>query len=229
VDTLPLFVYYLALHRALVVLAGILCIFLGYRLFVVGLGRNLTVDGQREESISAEVSKFKFAARNLAPGTAFALFGAVVVGGMALSRPPEISLELLGSTGSRVKAEFRGEDVRSIPEASATSALGHLERGDTIAARETARRAAITLAEQSNTVAWVLLKTDSDLPVAFKLADAAVAVRPDSANFLHTLSQVSLAQGDVEHAREFLARAATIDPKYDAQLHKELARSDARR
>ena len=225
-DTLPLFVYYLALHRALIVLAGILSIILGYRLFVVGLGRQSTADSGREESISAEVSKFKIQARNLAPGTAFALFGAVMVGGMALHRPPEISLDLLDGKDGRVKAEMRGEDIRNNPEASVASALSQLERGDKGAAREAARSAARNLAEQSNTVAWVLLKTEADLPVAFKFADAAVAVRPDDASFLHTLSQVLLAQGDIQRARESLARAAAIDPKYEAQL-KELANRGA--
>jgi tetratricopeptide (TPR) repeat protein len=221
-DTLPLFVLYLALHRALIVLAGILSIFLGYRLFIAGLGRGSTADGRREESISAEVSKFKISARNLAPGTAFALFGALMVGGMALYRPPEISLDLLGSSGSRVKAELRGEDAGTAPEASATAALGHLERGEKVAARDTAKRVAGTLAGQSNTVAWVLLKTESDLPIAYKLADAAVAVAPDEPKYLHTLSQVLLAQGDLERARKTLARAAALDPKYETQL-KELA------
>ena len=58
-------------ERILIVVAGIICIYLGYLLFVKG------VSG--EASIKAQKSNVKFQLSNAAPGIFFALFGALIL------------------------------------------------------------------------------------------------------------------------------------------------------
>ena len=81
-----LYVAYLLIWRVSVVLCGAICIYLGYRLFVIGI--------QSENSdIIAGDGAYSVTLKNYAPGTAFALFGAILVGSMVLSSPADVNLQ----------------------------------------------------------------------------------------------------------------------------------------
>ena len=85
-------IVYLTLFRLGIIAAGIISIFLGYRLFCRGVwpdssnGNGTTVD--------AEIAGQRFTLKNAAPGTCFALFGVIIISVMFASGPPELSQEI---------------------------------------------------------------------------------------------------------------------------------------
>lgn len=99
-DETVVYLLYLASWRLAVVGAGAMCIYLGYRLFALGFDA-----GKTEMQFDRGGSSVKL--RNLAPGTAFALFGAVLIGTLVVSAPPEIIFSD-GPEGPRVL--LRGGD-----------------------------------------------------------------------------------------------------------------------
>jgi len=85
------FLLYAACFRLAIIAAGMVSIVLGYRLFRAGIG-----DGTAKSpgnAIQAEVGTLKFALRNYAPGTAFALFGVIMVSVMLAQGNPELTIK----------------------------------------------------------------------------------------------------------------------------------------
>jgi len=80
------FLIYATLFRLAVIAAGVLIIVLGYRLFLQGLA-------SRDETDAAlEGGGFKLTLKNAAPGTSFALFGAVLISVMVIQGSPELNI-----------------------------------------------------------------------------------------------------------------------------------------
>jgi hypothetical protein len=86
-SAIMLYILYLSLWRFIVVLCGALSIYLGYRLFVIGYSQG----GSHMKGAFGGVS---VAFRNFAPGTAFALFGAILIAVMVAVSPAEVNLSL---------------------------------------------------------------------------------------------------------------------------------------
>jgi len=85
-DLLTSFLIYATLFRLAVIAAGALIIVLGYRLFLQGLASGDETDA------SLEGGGFKLALKNAAPGTSFALFGAVLISVMVIQGSPELDI-----------------------------------------------------------------------------------------------------------------------------------------
>lgn len=69
----------IALFKIAVVAAGVGSIYLGYRLFSAGVFA-APAPGKQSAELEARVGEYKLTFRRAAPGTIFALFGAVLVG-----------------------------------------------------------------------------------------------------------------------------------------------------
>lgn len=80
------FLIYATLIRLAVIAAGALIIVLGYRLFLQGL------EVRDETDASIEGGGFKLSLKNAAPGTCFALFGAVLISVMVVQGSPELDI-----------------------------------------------------------------------------------------------------------------------------------------
>ncbi|MCL7943688.1 tetratricopeptide repeat protein [Marinobacter sp. ATCH36] len=80
------FLIYATLFRLAVIAAGVLIIVLGYRLFLQGLA------SRDETDASVEGGGFKLTLKNAAPGTSFALFGAVLISVMVIQGSPELDI-----------------------------------------------------------------------------------------------------------------------------------------
>jgi hypothetical protein len=108
-ELLPYLVY-LGLWRLAVVLCGALSIYLGYKLFALGLHAAQT-------EMAASGGGMGIKVRNMAPGTAFALFGACVIVVMITNAPAEIevvatpvpsSLAAAGGPEEQIRVKLRG-------------------------------------------------------------------------------------------------------------------------
>ncbi|MEM7333125.1 MAG: hypothetical protein AAF490_13630 [Chloroflexota bacterium] len=82
-------IFYLAAYRLGIITAGIVSIYLGYRLFLSGLFP-YAIEGS---SFSAEVAGATFSLQSAAPGIFFALFGIIVIIVMILRSPPEFKFK----------------------------------------------------------------------------------------------------------------------------------------
>ena len=95
-------VLYLAVYRLGIIGAGIVSIYVGYRLFLSGLFP-YAVEGS---AFSAEVAGATFSLQNAAPGLFFALFGTIVIIVMILRSPAEFKYK----TSSGDEVSMRGAD-----------------------------------------------------------------------------------------------------------------------
>jgi len=80
------YLIYAALYRLGVIAAGVVCVVLGYRLFLKGVS-----GGSDGTSAEASVGNFELSISNAAPGTCFALFGAALIVAMVVEAPPSFS------------------------------------------------------------------------------------------------------------------------------------------
>ena len=78
---------YLLIFRLSIVFVGLISIVLGYRLFVKGVFQSSDT-GKNGSEFSAKVGDMNLTFKNAAPGTLFALFGAVLIVVMIIYAPP---------------------------------------------------------------------------------------------------------------------------------------------
>jgi len=217
-DTLTVFVLYLAVFRLAIIGTGIMSVLLGYLLLVKGVfpKTGMKAPGKGEE-VTAQFAGAKFTLRNVTPGTCFALFGVLVIAVMLFKAPPEVTLEFLEKGG--VKAVLRGGEVGEVPSHS-SKALAYLNQGDKMKASGTVQEALGLLAGPLNDFAWVLSKTDPESPQAGLLADLAVSITPRDPNFLHTLAEIQYKDGKKQEAMKTLEKASRLNPIFKDQLEK---------
>ncbi len=192
---------YLFFSRLLIVAAGVTSLILGYRLFVRGIQ---TRPGEAGSTIESSVAGAHFTVKNAAPGTAFALFGAMLVIVMLVQSSPSVTLETLNKyrttaepaasasepqtpSETSEKLTIRGEDQNTI--SSITKQGIELERRNDLADAERAYREAVTtMAEPMNDLAWIYLGSNR-AKEALGLAGLAVQLRPDEPRYADTLNK----------------------------------------
>jgi len=81
-DNEPMIILYLMTYRLAIIVSGIVCIVIGYRLFYKGALAS-------DSSVKIDFSKLEFIFKNVAPGTLFAGFGMIIISLMILSGNPE--------------------------------------------------------------------------------------------------------------------------------------------
>jgi tetratricopeptide (TPR) repeat protein len=217
-DDLNVFVIYLTLFRLAIIAAVIISIVLGYRLFVRGVfPRGDIPQSAGGHSVDAEVAGAKFRLLNAAPGTCFALFGAIILVAMFLTGGPKGTFESAAKGDQKVT--LRGDDFEETLSQS-KRALDYLEQGDRDKAREAVVDALEKLAPLLNDFAWVLFKTSAESTQALWLAEIAVDTAPRNPNFLHTLAEIQYHTGNKAAALQTLEKAQAIAPSYSEQLEK---------
>jgi tetratricopeptide (TPR) repeat protein len=94
------FLIYATLFRLAVIGVGALAIYLGYRLFTIGLDEPAKLS-TAEARAKMDALEVRFLVRNAAPGTVFALFGAVIIAVMLNQGSPEL---IIGDLRTATKA-----------------------------------------------------------------------------------------------------------------------------
>lgn len=215
--TTETFIVYLAIHRLLIFVAGIVSITLGYRLLIRGLPVGVAGE-EHTQSVEATFGNAKLSATNLAPGSLFALFGAVMIASVALYRPPEITLDRIDKENVHTSTSFRGVEQAAKGDATAAEALVLLEKGDRAAAGTMAAQVVQSSAAQWNNLAWVMSATGDHIDMAEALARAAVTAAPNNAQYLHTLATVQRSRGESEAALSNLRKAAKFDSEFKTMV-----------
>jgi tetratricopeptide (TPR) repeat protein len=193
---------YLLISRLAIVSAGIVSMVIGYRLFCRGIG---VAAGQSESStIESSFAGINLSLKNAAPGSAFALFGAVLISVMLIQSSPSVTWEsaqkMQDTASSKVpnvttetKLQMRGDNPDSASIAGLTNLGRELEkRGKTVEAARAYRQAVTIMAEPMNDLAWIYLNSGKT-PEAVNLARLAVQLTPDESRFRDTLSNAEAA------------------------------------
>jgi tetratricopeptide (TPR) repeat protein len=194
-------VLYLLVSRLAIVSAGVVNMVIGYRLFCRGIATTAT--SGPGSTIESSVAGVNFSVKNAAPGTAFALFGAILISVMLIESSPSVTWESVSkwqtASGSQApgetaeKLQLRGDSQNAGSLVSLTNLGRELEsRGKTAEAERAYQEAVTAMAEPMNDLAWVYLNS-SRAKQALGLATLAVELRPDEPRYADTLAKVRAA------------------------------------
>jgi hypothetical protein len=195
-------ILYLSVFRLSIIAVGALSIYLGYKLFIAGVG---TAQGGEGAGVEASLGGSTFALKNAAPGTFFALFGVVIIASMLINAPAEIKYNK-GSTGSDAQD--------STPVLAETLTMrGDNENKDPNKVYDKA------LAGRLNNYAWDLFeKKETDAALTFAML--ANHVHPQQGNIIDTIAEFLFTLGRFEEALQFKQKAILADSSLDSNLKK---------
>ncbi|MBU4260275.1 MAG: hypothetical protein KKC76_00150 [Proteobacteria bacterium] len=220
------FLIYTTFFRLSVIGAGLVCIILGYRLFLRG------VMPQQTSDVEGQAGDVRLTVKNAAPGTCFALFGCIIIAVMLVKGGPELVIEELDKVGKNQAAH---EDVvrriqmkggaadAGLSESGEFAALLKfgisLERNGDDAAAMSAYGKALSIpdtplieaAKAFNQIACLYLtqkRTDEALP----LARLAVQVDKENGVYHDTLANVLYKKEDFAEAVMHARQAVTLMP-----------------
>ena len=192
---------YLLMSRLAILAAGVVCVVLGYKLFCKGIGTSSS--SGPGSTIESSVVGARFSVKNAAPGTAFALFGAILIVVMLIQSSPSVTLETMskwktsteaqrpGASEQTEKLVMRGNGQDSISSLTAQG-IEYEKRGDTANAERAYRQAVTLVAEPINDLAWIYVGSGR-AKEAIGLATIAVQLRPDEPRFADTLAKANAA------------------------------------
>lgn len=209
VDATRFFYLYVILYRVGILVAGIICMILGYRLFIKGISYERSNDATE---LKAKSDKFAITLKSTAPGIFFALFGSAIISVMILKGGPEWS----NTSENGAIVHVRSVDAKTPPELVASiSALNDMgiafeQKGDNVQAEECYLKAIARAAIPINNLAWLYQKM-GNTEQAFHLAEVAILSDSENPKILHTLSVILCKKGETERAVSLIEKAAGID------------------
>jgi tetratricopeptide (TPR) repeat protein len=216
------FLIYLTLYRLAIIAAGVVSIVLGYRLFVRGVFPSLGTT--QESAVQVTVAGSGFTLKNAAPGTAFGLFGVILVTVMLAQGSPELTYKTLQKAAAVTPDDtmpfeltMRGKSPGGFDPSLVQKGVEDERAGSPAHAIEDYKEALSNMALPMNQLAWLYLqqgRTDDALPLARLAAD----LSPDDAAILETLAEVLAKHGDRQEAIRWMEKAAAVDPKYRDKL-----------
>ena len=196
-------IVYLALFRLSIIAVGAMSIFLGYKLFVQGI---FAPDGGEGSGLEAELGTTKFALKNAAPGTFFALFGVIVISVMIINSPPELN--------------YSRDGRPSASTASPETSKANIDYSETFALRGVGEADDIKkLAESLNNYAWDFHDSGMNREAA-KFARLADQISPDTAAILDTLAEMLYAEKEYSEALEYKIKAAGLNEEFAKDMEK---------
>jgi hypothetical protein len=216
-DIAPIFLIYITLFRLAIIAAGVVSIVLGYRLFFRAVGR--ADGGDQGTSFDANIAGSGFTLKNAAPGIFFALFGVLVISIMFAQGSPELTLETLKDAA---RVEGRGEPAPALARLTLRGKDYPLQtliqqgveaehRNDIPGAMRAYQDALVLIATPMNHLAWLYQqhgRSDEGLP----LAQLAVQLSPEKAEFLDTLAVILCKTGKQSEALPVMEKAARLQP-----------------
>lgn len=217
------FIIYAALFRLSVIAAGTACVYMGYRLFVLGV---MPRDGSQ---IDAQAGEIRLSLKNAAPGTIFALFGAVIIGLMLWQGNPQADETI------KTAATDAGGGTTTVTRTASLRGGAEFEVGLTTAhALAAAGQHDDAIRAFGRLLADPTLSLDDAAGPMFGIADAMLSagradeahtyasivqtVRPESAEVYHLIARIQEARGQRQNALRAMERAASLDNAYAGAL-----------
>lgn len=212
------FILYVTLFRLAIIAAGVISIFLGYRLFCRGVWPE--AKGRDGTAVEAKLGGSSFTLKNAAPGTCFALFGVLIISLTFVKGSPEFTLEVLNTAGLMQEIRETRPDSQRIRIRGKEKTLHILtqegiafeNKGETDRAIKSYQEAVALMATPMNHLAWQYQR-QGKFDEALSLARLAVQLKPDEAQFLDTLAVILCKLGQRPEAVRYMEKAATLNPQ----------------
>ena len=222
------FIMYVILFRLSIIIAGIISIILGYRLFCRGIGSEKSAG--RGAELNAEIGSTKFTLKNAAPGIFFALFGVVIISVMFAAGGPELTLKTLREsaengqiTGEVSKTglleqelKLRGNNQDAISNFTERG-LDFEDKKNTAEAIENYEKALSVMAAPMNNLAWLYLEKGR-IGEALPLSHMATQLTPNNARHLDTYATALYKSGNYQEAVKAIEKAAALDTQFQSKL-----------
>lgn len=200
------FIVYSLTYRLAVLLAGISCVYMGYRLFVLGV---MPKDGSEIDASSGEI---RLTVKNAAPGTCFAALGVMLVAMLLADGLPEKTkvTERDNRGNSKIETSLRGNgDVFPIANDGEIARLSKLLQNPSLKLGEASR----PLSELAK-----LYFQQGRVLEARSLLRLSYGASPRNTETLHLLSMVEGAIGNCEDALKSIRLASELDPSMSARV-----------
>lgn len=217
------FIIYAALFRLAVILAGVACVVMGYRLFVLGV---MPRDGSE---VDAQAGEIRLSLRNAAPGTCFAGFGVFLIVAMLVQGNPELRLsETISDIGAVREVSYRGNDDGVAAFLRRGKSLEDANRHD-----EAIRAYAQALADRDRPLGEAaaplkaiaaIYKKQGRYDEALAYARLANQIEPGDAAGVALLARIQWDRGERERAVKLMVHASTIDPALRSELDRMQAK-----
>jgi tetratricopeptide (TPR) repeat protein len=191
---------YLSMFRLSIIAVGALSIYLGYKLFIGGIG---LAQGGEGAAVEATLGNTSFALKNAAPGTFFALFGVIVISTMLINAPAEVK---------------HTKDIKPAGEGSEqqTGSETLVMRG---ADDEKSQQEDAALAIRLNNYAWDL-QDKQRTEDALTFAMLALRYAPQKALILDSIASFLFNLERFEEALQYKKQAIAKDGKFTSDLSK---------
>ena len=211
------FLIYAAFFRCIVIIAGVVCIILGYKLLLKGILPPPTTNA------TAELGTIKLSVKNAAPGTCFALFGVWIIVSMLIHGNPELVLEGVSSSikdvTNPISVRLKGpSNAQNNFDAYYQEGLKHEASANYAESRKAFSLALAepdltfdTAARALNQVAWGYLQ-EARLDEAIAISRVSILADQTNADFLDTMAQILLAKGQTNEAIMWAERAVELNP-----------------
>jgi tetratricopeptide (TPR) repeat protein len=194
IDSEALFVIYLTVVRLGTIVAGVMAIRYGYKLFAAGVFK-VDIGGATTE-MAGRVGNYELKFKTAAPGAVLGLFGAMIIIITIAAAPPELTRK------KKIKQEVSGQGLKTTVETTERmrgedAALNRLlkgaaeyrEKGQTAKAIGAYQQAIRLLAIPMNELARLYMESDR-FEDARVLAEVAVMMNPSDPGFAITLEEI---------------------------------------
>ena len=201
------FLIHVTIFRLAIVVAGVICIVLGYRLFVRGVWPQR--DGGGGIDVDVAIAGSSFTLKNATPGAILSIFGMIIIAVLVVKHSPELNLKQLGEATRDLSLRGQEDSVEYL----VMKGDEFFVEGKQDQAIVSYRSAFTRLAATMDRLASLYLKQEQ-VEEALPVARIAVHLEPRNATYLSTLSKIVSESGDREEALRLIERAVEIDESY---------------
>lgn len=217
------FFIYAGLFRLSIIAAGVGCVVMGYRLFVMG------VMPKNGSEIDANAGEIRLSLKNAAPGTCFAVLGVLAIALMIVQGNPELKMvQIQNKDRNQIELTWRSDSqdiYAAMNSGKAHEAAGRL--GEAIRAYakpfDGGRLSLLEAATPLRAISGVFL-TQQRLDEAIAYARLAIQVDPENAGGLALIARIQSQRGKHQEAFEAISKAARIDSAFVEERDRMLER-----
>lgn len=213
------FILYALTFRIVTIATGLACVYMGYRLFVLG------VMPREGSDIDAQSDQIRLTIRNAAPGTCFAFFGAAIIIAMVVSGVPNLSTSSTpDDDGEGRVLELRGDEQALeslVNHGQALADAGDLEGAiAAFAGALSDNSMSLRLAKAPLMGLASVYRKQSRLEEAIAYARLVAQSSPDDAQGHALVGWIAKELGNFEEAKSAMKLAARLNPEFEKDLAK---------
>ena len=213
------FIIYAVIFRISVLIAGIISIIIGYKLFLKGL---YSEHNSNNANLDASIGEWKITLKDAGPGTFFALFGLIIIHSMIQNGNPELVIEqFVKADVAKSKSTYRTIDEECQYCKILDDAIGYRNQNDVQSLIKIYKDALELTSAPLNELAWLWFKNDNKLQDALLLTQTAIIFNPNDAVYWDTKAEILFKLKRYKEAYEAIEKASKLDESNDKYTEKK--------